>query len=449
MREGDKNEMVLESKRFRLPLLNLSPGLKIALKLLVSPAASESKLYDVAQRKDHDLMGGCRLMYYLLLLRRAGFLEYSLKSRTKVLATVEYLDDQSTPPKPIPVDQPLVFSRFAYLCKRNDEAVLESPLCQTRIVVKDAECLDAIFLLMRPLSFQQLFTRKRARLQKGIQSFVELLYALSFVCGVEEEGGSRFRYWEFHNLIIHARTRDWRRGPVGATLRFGRKSHPAPATDALMSSESIKLYRPNLESLVLNDRPFTEVLERRKSLRGDSGHVISADQVGEFLYRVARVRSPKSLAGKGEAPGPTDRPYPNAGACYELEVYLLVERCNGLSSGLYHYRPDSHELSRIRAGTAYLRQIIQDVKRAVAGTVPQVIVILTARFDRVFWKYEGIGYSLILKNVGVLFQTMYLVATAMQLMPCAVGNGDSIVFSRATGIDGFTEASVGEFILNG
>ena len=372
VREENKDEMVLESKRSRLPLLNLSPGLKIALKMLMSPgAASESELYDIAQQKDHDLISGCRLIYYLLLLRRAGFLEYSLKSRSKVLATVEYLDDRPIPPKTILTNKRLVFSRFAYVCKRDDQAVLESPLCQARIVVKDAECLDAIFLLMRPGSLQELFAGKRSRLREELQPFVQLLHALSFVLGVEEEEEDRFRCWEFHDLIFHTRARDWRRGPVGGTFRFGCKPRPVPATDAPTSIESIKLYRPNLESLILNDRPFTEVLERRKSLRGDSGRVISVDQLGEFLYRVARVRWPKSLAGKGEASSLIDRPYPNAGARYELELYTLVERCKGLSAGLYHYRPDSHELSRLRGGTAYLQQMIQDAERGAPGRLPR------------------------------------------------------------------------------
>lgn len=57
------------------------------------------------------------------------------------------------------------------------------------------------------------------------------------------------------------------------------------------------------------------------------------------------------------------------------------------------------------------------------------------------------AYATTLKNVGVLYQTMYLVATAMGLAPCALGGGDSDRFAAAVGSDYYTETSVGEFLL--
>jgi SagB-type dehydrogenase family enzyme len=79
--------------------------------------------------------------------------------------------------------------------------------------------------------------------------------------------------------------------------------------------------------------------------------------------------------------------------------------------------------------------------------VPQVVVTLASRFGRLSWKYEGIAYATTLKNVGVLYEVMYLTATAMGLAPCALGAGDSAAFARATGLDPLVESSVGEFML--
>ena len=59
----------------------------------------------------------------------------------------------------------------------------------------------------------------------------------------------------------------------------------------------------------------------------------------------------------------------------------------------------------------------------------------------------SIAYALTLKHVGVVFQTMYLAATAMGLAPCAVGCGDADLFARAAGTDYCAETSVGEFLL--
>jgi SagB-type dehydrogenase family enzyme len=77
----------------------------------------------------------------------------------------------------------------------------------------------------------------------------------------------------------------------------------------------------------------------------------------------------------------------------------------------------------------------------------QILITLTARFQRYAWKYSGKAYAGMLKHVGVVLQTMYLCATAMGLSPCAVGVGDSDCFARAAGLDYYTETSVGEFLL--
>jgi SagB-type dehydrogenase family enzyme len=76
-----------------------------------------------------------------------------------------------------------------------------------------------------------------------------------------------------------------------------------------------------------------------------------------------------------------------------------------------------------------------------------VLLILAARLPRIAWKYSGLAYALVLKDVGVVFQTMYLAATAMGLSPCAIGSGNSDLFARAAGVSYYAEASVGEFLL--
>ena len=84
---------------------------------------------------------------------------------------------------------------------------------------------------------------------------------------------------------------------------------------------------------------------------------------------------------------------------------------------------------------------MKDAVRATDQEVrPQVLIIIAARFQRLSWKYESMAYNIILKNVGVLYQTMYLA-------PCALGGGDSDLFARAAGLDYYAETSVGEFLL--
>ena len=67
--------------------------------------------------------------------------------------------------------------------------------------------------------------------------------------------------------------------------------------------------------------------------------------------------------------------------------------------------------------------------------------------DWATWKYSGSAYALILKNAGVLCQSIYLVATARGLAACTLGSGDADLFAEAAGLDYLAESSVCEMLL--
>ena len=145
----------------------------------------------------------------------------------------------------------------------------------------------------------------------------------------------------------------------------------------------------------------------------------------------------------------TSRPYPSGGTLYPLEIYPVVQACRDLAPGLYHYCSAGHRLERLSGKTAEVVQLLGHAGMAAGmlGEAVQVLLIFTARFQRVAYKYERLAYSLILKEAGVLMQNMYLAATAMDLAPCALGTGDSDLFARAIRGNYYDETSVGEFLL--
>ena len=142
------------------------------------------------------------------------------------------------------------------------------------------------------------------------------------------------------------------------------------------------------------------------------------------------------------------RPYPSAGALYELELYVVAQDCAELEPGLYHYLAAHHRLARAPGPRESAQELAVAAARGMGiDELPQALLVLALRFDRIVWKYGELAYSLVLKNVGVVFQTMYLVATAMGLGACAIGTGNSDAFAAATGLDAEAETSVGEFAL--
>jgi SagB-type dehydrogenase family enzyme len=269
-----------------------------------------------------------------------------------------------------------------------------------------------------------------------------------------EDHAPALQTWEFHDLLFHARSREGRHDhPVGGAYRFFGRLDPPPALRPAGPGEAVALDRPDLDRLRREDPPFAEVQEARRSVREYAAAPLTDRQLGEFLYRVGRVKearedevaTPHGPVRMGFAP----RPYPGGGALYELELYPAVRACAGLAAGLYRYDPQGHRLERRAGRTA-------DVERLLAGAgwaagVPaerlQVLLVVAARFQRVAWKYQSVAYALTLKHVGVLYQTMYLAATAMGLAPCGIGCGDADLFARAAGTDYYAETSVGEFLL--
>ena len=271
-----------------------------------------------------------------------------------------------------------------------------------------------------------------------------------------KEESSSLKTWEFHDLLFHARTRQGRTdAPFGATYRMVGKLDSPPAIVQRMEGSEFELFRPNLEDLKTKDVGLMEVMERRRSIREYNEKPITEKQLGEFLFRVARIKSEQ----EAEVETPlgkvrmefTARPYPAGGGLYELEVYVAIQACEGLDSGLYHYDPLHHRLYRVSGRTTDFGRLIADAA-ASAGMAPesvQLVLILSSRFQRIAWKYASIAYALTLKHVGVMYQTMYLTATAMNLAPCALGAGDADLFARVAGTDYYGETSVGEFLLGG
>ena len=127
---------------------------------------------------------------------------------------------------------------------------------------------------------------------------------------------------------------------------------------------------------------------------------------------------------------------------------MTVTNCKGLDPGFYHYDADRHALVAIAAQPQDIEAQLESAVMAMdAPNRPQVLITIAARFDRISWKYSSIAYSLVLKNVGVMMQTLYLMATDMGLGGCAIGNNNIDRFARMTGTEFHVEGPVGQFAL--
>ncbi|MFJ6619239.1 SagB family peptide dehydrogenase [Kitasatospora sp. NPDC091335] len=398
---------------------------------------------------------GGRLLH---LLRRFPYLVTTSLADTfgEPLATaVPIARSAGLPAGPAQLDT-AVLSRFAYLRRLPEEhagaCVLESPTAPFRLTLHRPAAGAFVAAVTAARRVDEAAALAGLGPAEG-RSLAGLLAGAGFL---DDGAAGEPPLWDFHDLLFHARSRPGRHDyPSGGLFAHpGTAQLPAvPGPGAREDGTAIDLPVPDWDAVLARDPLLSEVLEGRSSVRSYAATPVTLDQLAELLYRVARIR--RIIPGDPDDPhgyDVVDRAYPAGGATGELEVYLSVIRCEGLVPGVYRYDAAAHRL-RPRpftgpADEAAFRELMTAAWRATGCTVdPQVLLTVTSRFGRLSWKYSQIAYALTLKHVGVVYQTLYLVATAMGLAPCGLGSGDTDAAARALGLDWTAESSVGEFLI--
>lgn len=436
----ENGNIILQSPKRKLTFHRWDIGLQTALKSLAHSNHTLDKLRQLVIKND-GLEGLFKFNYYFQKFINLGWICHSV---LPLATAIPIAEDYSF--NCLDVDwqqQSFSLSRFAYFHQSEKQMVLESPLSKAKLILFDWRGAALISKLSEPQTCTSLISGIPNITEIIAQQFIQLLLATKML-SIEDENPDLVQ-WEFHDLLFHSRSRAGKHdNPLGATYRFADKIKPLPVVKNQISHKIIELYKPDLENLAKTDTSLTQVLESRHSIRNYDSNAITIQQLGELLYRCARIKEIIKY-DMGET---SQRPYPAGGALYELEIYPVINSCDGLESGVYHYQPLEHNLCQISEVNNHVEILLKKACNSSGNhDIPQILLVITARFSRIFWKYQTIGYSLILKHVGVLYQTLYLVATAMKLAPCALGTGDSDLFAKVAGINYYEESSVGEFIL--
>lgn len=373
-----------------------------------------------------------------------------------LMSVVPVSDRARFDPEPVDPDRPVRLSTYATV--RTDGGVLrvESPLSLQRVLVHQPEAALIAVLLARPATPAELAEAVPLPFDL-VLAVVSYLVAAGISCRADAGGGAAFaedrdptlRMWSHADLSFHTRSTLGRNdAPFGATYPFGDGPCPEPALKRYPDEGRIKLHRPGLADVLSEDPPLTAVLEARRSTRRFDP-TLTAPELGELLYRALRVRGLYVPPG-GEPAQATglDRPYPGGGAIHELEFYITLAGCSGIGRGVYAYDAYRHELVPVTGDPASVESLLGGARRgADLDDEPPALITVTARFGRIFWKYSGLGYALVLKHVGVVMQTLYLVGTAMGMGCCAIGDSEVEQTSRILGLDWLAESSVGAFVV--
>jgi len=196
------------------------------------------------------------------------------------------------------------------------------------------------------------------------RALTALLVALGFAVDANVEDAPARQTWEFHDRLFQRATRSYDDLIVrGGTYRFASKWPAPPAIRPAYAGTSISLSHQPAPSSPSSGHALHEVMESRRSLRAMSEQPVDLEVIGQLLHRVARIKAvlPETTKIAQET---MLRPYPSAGAVHELEFYLAVRSCAGLTPGFYHYRGQQHALTQIAGAEAPAAAMLADCAKA-------------------------------------------------------------------------------------
>ena len=391
-------------------------------------------------------------------LARHGLLEYSLghpQGEDQVVIEPQLPDYWPQTP-PLGNADVLVLSRFAYMRRRGNEMVLESPRAGALFRICSPKTAAALATLSSPQQVKQL---RRGDGFLGLE-LLALLVDCQILFKVDAarasglrpaEGDDNLILWDFHDLLFHARSTEGRHAnPLGGTYPYAGVMAPLPAVRPRWPGKRIHL-RKFSAGQPEEISPVAKLLRARHSTRSfDDRRPITLAELSRFLDGSARVqtRFGNSAYDGGPVVAYAPRPYPSGGGSYELELYLAVDTCEGLARGFYHYDAGGHALVPISVRPHELDALLRGAQFAMdTPAAPQILITIAARFGRVSWKYSSIAYALVLKDAGALMQTFYLMANDLGLGGCAIGISNIDLFAKMTGIDFHIEGPVGQFAI--
>jgi len=362
-----------------------------------------------------DLDGASpEVIYVLAALEQRGLLAASVPGLLDVepLRGALRVTGAIAPPSPR-------LSRFAVLREEGGALTLESPLGAG----------SATLYGRRGAALAGALATREPAFDDDERAAVALLAAAGLLAGAREQT-AQARTWEWHDLLFHAETRGWSDGrPRGGNFHLRGLVEPLPDARPPHEGPVIELERAGAPL----DMAFDEVVERRRSERRFAEESpVTVSELGLLLHRAAARRAVFESDGIEQS----RRPAPSGGALAALELYPSVRLCTGLAPGLYHYEADTHRL-----------RLIDPSPEQFPGDQAQVMLAISLRHARVAWKYQRIAYQLALLDLGVLYQTLWLTATAMGLGGYPLGSIDAAVFAHATRLDPLEETGLGAFLL--
>jgi SagB-type dehydrogenase family enzyme len=174
------------------------------------------------------------------------------------------------------------------------------------------------------------------------------------------------------------------------------------------STQTIKMLPPAKKS----DFSIEEALLKRRSIRKYVDKPLTFAEISQLLWSAQGITNQRGF-----------RTAPSAGALYPLEIYVVANKIEGLSAGVYKYIPAQHELKNIEQGNK-LAELTDAALMQTWVENSSAVIVIAAVYERTTVKYGNRGIRYVHMEVGSAAQNIYLQAASLNLGTTFIGAFD-------------------------
>lgn len=230
-------------------------------------------------------------------------------------------------------------------------------------------------------------------------------------------------FWRVSSLPTHEMT-DQQRGEPSPPLAW--------LPDPLLPCIDL----PDPTAAALSPLDVQTALKRRRTERDYLDGPITLAELSYLLW------ASQGVVEVIEEVGVALRTVPSAGARHAFETFILANRVEGLTPGVYRYSALHHRLARYDASidvaakmeAAFLQQ--DHISRSA------VTFIWAAVVERMAWRYGTRGLRYLLIEAGHIGQNMYFAGAQLGLGVCTVGGFEDNAVNALLGLDGEEQFAV-------
>jgi hypothetical protein len=184
------------------------------------------------------------------------------------------------------------------------------------------------------------------------------------------------------------------------TLRKFLKSPINTPEDVMKSDEDRKIAPPqiekespqdakkidlvHIEKISIGNASFIDIAKQRRSRRKYTDDALTLEEISFLLWAVQGTQRRRT---KGPV---TYRTVPASGGIHPFETYIVINRVDNISQGLYRYLSLDHQLLYLmQVDEAWLQQLVHACRGQSFVSKGAVVFIWTAIPYRTEWRYAN------------------------------------------------------------